>query len=130
MTSTAQGQLVPQHTPGPWDCDGCTTMYAAPSESDAIVMIEVRANVSECGWDTVAFVEAIWPGSPANACLIVAAPELLQECHVNAKVIMQAADLLRELGYDDMAIALLVRSEITSEAIARATAGQPDRRPA
>ena len=65
------------YTPAPWDCDGRTTMYAAPDEGDAITMIEVRANVTDDGWDTVAFIEAVWPGAVANARLIAAAPELL-----------------------------------------------------
>jgi len=61
------------HTPSPWDCDGCTIMYSAPHETDEITMIQVRANVTEDGWDTVAFIEAIWPGAKANARRIVAA---------------------------------------------------------
>ncbi len=67
-----------KHTPGPWDCDGRTIMYAAPHETDAITMIEVRANVTEAGWDTVAFIEAIWPGAEANARLIAASPKLFK----------------------------------------------------
>jgi hypothetical protein len=65
-------------TPGPWDCDGVSTMYATPHESDAMTMLEIRANVTDDGWDTVAFIEAIWPGAAANARLIAAAPELLE----------------------------------------------------
>ncbi len=65
------------YTSGPWDCDARTIMYAAPDDADAITMIEVRANVTEDGWDTVAFLEAIWPGAVANACLIAAAPAML-----------------------------------------------------
>jgi hypothetical protein len=66
------------YTPGPWDCDGRTIICAAPHEADQISMIEVRANVNEVGWETVAFIEAIWPGAVANARLITAAPELLE----------------------------------------------------
>jgi hypothetical protein len=55
-----------------------TLFYAAPSEADEVPMIQIRANVSEDGWDTVALVEAIWPSAQANAWLIAAAPELLE----------------------------------------------------
>jgi len=65
------------HTDAPWDSEGLTTLYAAPDEADAITMIEIRANVTEAGWDTVAFIEAIWPNARANARLIKAAPDLL-----------------------------------------------------
>jgi hypothetical protein len=73
-------QLPPEMrpTPGPWTCDSRTTLYATPDESGALTMIEVNANVTEDGWDTVAFIEAIWPGAHANARLIAAAPELLE----------------------------------------------------
>jgi hypothetical protein len=67
----------PRPTPAPWDADGFTTFYAAPSDADAITMIEIRAHVTEVGWDTVAFVEAIWPGAKANARLIAASPKML-----------------------------------------------------
>jgi hypothetical protein len=67
-----------EHTPGPWDCDGRTTMYATPDEADEITMIEISANVTDAGWDTVAFIEAIWPGAEANARLIAAAPAMLE----------------------------------------------------
>jgi hypothetical protein len=74
MAVTAQpAETQATHTPGPWDCDGCAIMYAAPHETDEITMIQVRANVTEAGWDTVAFVEAIWPNATANARRIVAA---------------------------------------------------------
>lgn len=73
-------QLPPTmcHTQGPWDCDGRTIMYATPDDSDELTMIEVRANVTDAGWNTVAFIEAIWPGAAANAALIAAAPQLLE----------------------------------------------------
>ena len=61
------------HTPEPWSCGGRTTLYATPDESGEMTMIEVNANVTEAGWDTVAFIEAIWPGAHANARRIVAA---------------------------------------------------------
>ena len=67
----------PCHTPGPWDAEGRTDMYTTPSEPDAVTMIEIRANVTEGGWETVAFVEAIWPGAAANARLIKESPQLL-----------------------------------------------------
>ncbi len=69
--------MTAQHTPGPWDTCGATIFYATPDEADAIEMIEIRANVTEDGWDTVAFIEAVWPGADANARLIAAAPALL-----------------------------------------------------
>ncbi len=78
MTDTDQLPQSMRFTPGPWDCDGCTTMCATPDQGDEITMIEVKANVSEHGWDTVAFIEAIWPGTHANARLVAAAPDLLE----------------------------------------------------
>jgi hypothetical protein len=42
-------------------------------EDTELTMTEVRANVTEAGWDTVAFIEAIWPGADANARRICAA---------------------------------------------------------
>lgn len=74
------GQLPPalRPTAGPWDCDGRTTLYATPDESGELTMIEVRANVTEAGWETVAFIEAVWPGADVNARLIAATPDLLE----------------------------------------------------
>jgi hypothetical protein len=62
------------HTPGPWDAEGSTVFYAALSEDDAVTFIEIRANVTEYGWDTVAFIEANWPGTRSNARFIASAP--------------------------------------------------------
>ena len=76
MTYADQLPSSMRPTPGPWTCDGSTTRYATPDDDDAIAMIEVNANVTEDGWDTVAFIEAIWPGAYANARLIAAAPDL------------------------------------------------------
>jgi hypothetical protein len=42
-----------------------------------MTMIEIRAKVTESGWDTVAFIEAIWPNARANARLVAASPKLL-----------------------------------------------------
>ena len=64
------------YSPAPWDADGATILYATPDEADAMQMIEVRANVTEAGWDTVAFVEAIWPNARGNARLIASVPVL------------------------------------------------------
>ena len=61
------------------------------------------------------------PPTLAAMQVMVAAPRLLNACHENLKVILQAADLLRELGFDDLAFVLHVRGEITSEAIAEAS---------
>jgi hypothetical protein len=52
-------------------------MYGTPDAGDEITMIEINANVTEHGWDTVAFIEAIWPCAEANARLIAASPTLL-----------------------------------------------------
>ncbi len=61
MTKNDDTKQAPAHTPGPWDCDARTTMYATADESAAMTMIEIRGNVTEAGWDTVAFIEATWP---------------------------------------------------------------------
>jgi hypothetical protein len=71
MTNPTQIKPCLVHSPEPWDCDAQTTMYSI--EGDELTMTEVRANVTEAGWDTVAFIEAIWPGADANARRIVAA---------------------------------------------------------
>ena len=73
MTKIRDLKQTAMHTPEPWDCDGSTTLYATPDESGEMTMIEVNANVTDAGWDTVAFVEAIWPGAHANARRICAA---------------------------------------------------------
>jgi hypothetical protein len=74
MTDTKyQTTPTTNHTPEPWNRDGRTTLYATPDESGAMTMIEVNANVTEAGWATVAFIEAIWPSAYANARRIVAA---------------------------------------------------------
>jgi hypothetical protein len=73
MTKTDDTQQTTAHTPEPWNCDGRTTLYATPNESGEMTMIEINANVTEAGWDTVAFIEAIWPGAQANARRIIAA---------------------------------------------------------
>jgi hypothetical protein len=48
---------------GPWDAEGRTVLYLAPSADDAVTFIEIRANVTQDGWNTVAFIDAAWPGS-------------------------------------------------------------------
>ena len=73
-----QDQAPATHASDLWDCDGRTIMYAAPHESDAVEMIQVRANVTEDGWDTIAFIEAIWPRAENNARRIVAARNACQ----------------------------------------------------
>jgi hypothetical protein len=47
--------------------------------------------------------------------------KLFREAEDNVTVMLQAADLLRDLGYDNMAIALHARTETTGAAIANAT---------
>ena len=104
------------YTPGPWDCDGRTIMYAAPDDADAITMIEVRANVTEDGWDTVAFIEAIWPGAVPNASLITAAPAMLDALRL-AQRALNTAPRFRVDDTDSYRIAATV-----DNVIAKATA--------
>jgi hypothetical protein len=47
--------------------------------------------------------------------------KLLREAEYNVMIMSQAADLLRELRYDDIALALHDRTETTAAAIADAT---------
>lgn len=49
------------------DCDARSVFYAAGEEGDDITFIEIRANVTEWGWDTIAFVEASRPGAEERA---------------------------------------------------------------
>lgn len=65
--------------------------------------------------------EAKTDENAANGRLFEAAPKLLAQSVANVTVMLQAADLLRELGYDEMAIALHVQGDVTSDAIAEAT---------
>ena len=53
------------------DCEARTVFYAAGDENDAIPFIELRTNVTEDGWDTIAFIEATSPDSEAVARHIV-----------------------------------------------------------
>jgi hypothetical protein len=87
-----------QHTPEPWNCDGRTTLYATPDESGEMTMIEVNANVTEAGWDTVAFIEAIWPAAHANARRICAAVNACQGISTEALERGIIADLRLVLG--------------------------------
>jgi len=91
-------------------------MYATPDEADEITMIEITANVTEAGWDTVAFIEAIWPGAEANARLIAAAPALL-EAALLAQRALNTAPRFRVSDTDSYKIAATV-----DNAIALATA--------
>ena len=52
------------------------------------------------------------PGSTAK---------LLSEAEDNVTVMLHAAEMFRELGYEDMAVALHIRTEMTSAAVAKAT---------
>jgi hypothetical protein len=49
---------------------------------------------------------------------------LLNHAERNARLMLHAADLLRELGYEDVALDLFASSQATREAIAEAT-GRP-----
>ena len=53
------------------DCEGRTVLFATGEDGDAIPMIEIRANVTEDGWDTLAFLETNWPGAEERARYIV-----------------------------------------------------------
>jgi len=106
MTNHEQTHPATHHTPEPWDYAGCTTMYATPDAADEITMIEIRANVSDSGWDTVAFSEAIWPSSRANARRIVAAinasqgiPTEALEHGVVAALVAAVKEVLAEIEY-------------------------------
>jgi hypothetical protein len=98
----------------PWDADGVTILYAAPHEEDAVSMIEIRANVTEAGWDTVAFIEAIWPNAKANARLIAAAPDMLAALEMQ-QMAEYDPEASRRKGYFDRA------RELRDAAIAKAT---------
>lgn len=84
--------------PEPWDCSGATTLYATPDESGEMTMIEVRANVTETGWNTVAFIEAIWPGARANARRICAAVNACKGLDTEALERGVIAELRHALG--------------------------------
>jgi hypothetical protein len=114
MTDTDHTPPITEHTPGPWDCDSITMMYATPDEADELQMIEIRANVTEAGWNTVAFIEAIWPRAHANARLIAASPKLLEACKQVRDVLFDRQDT------DEQEDHLLA---VVNEAIGEATAG-------
>ena len=101
MTDTKnQNTPAASHTPEPWSCDGSTILYATPDEDGAMTMIEVNANVTDAGWDTVAFIEAIWPGARANAQRIVAAVNACKGISIKALergVIAEMRHILGEL---------------------------------
>jgi len=86
------------YMPEPWSCDGRTTLYATPDESGEMTMIEVNANVTKDGWDTVAFIEAIWPGAEVNARRICAAVNACQGISTEALERGVLADLRYALG--------------------------------
>lgn len=100
----------------PWtlhfDRDGCED-FAIICDADGTDLARSRHFWLPEGDDPV-------PATLASMRLMVAAPRLLEACHDNVKVMVQAADLLRTLGHEDMAIALHMRSEMTSESIGRA----------
>jgi len=64
--------------PEPWDDEGFTILYATADEGAAMTMIEIRANVTGSGWNTIAFIEAIWPDARLHARLIASAPRMLE----------------------------------------------------
>ncbi len=99
MTTSNDTQPTAPHTPEPWDCDGRTIMYATPDESGEMTMIEVSTNVTEAGWDTVAFVEAIWPGADANARRICAAVNACKGIPTEALEQGVIRELLEALDY-------------------------------
>lgn len=97
MTKNHDIKQSAMHTPEPWSCDGSTTLYATPDESDEMTMIEVNANITEAGWDTVAFIEAIWPGAHANARRICAAVNACEGISTEALEQGVVAELLSTL---------------------------------
>ena len=97
MTNIRDIKQTAMHTPEPWNCDGTTTLYATPDESGDMTMIEVNANVTEAGWDTVAFIEAMWPGAHANARRICAAVNACEGIPTEALEQGAVGDLLEAL---------------------------------
>ncbi len=101
------------------DCDARTVFYAAGEEADAIPLIEIRAHVTEAGWDTLAFVDATWPAAQATAehivrCLATHA-ELVQALQAAANYL---ADDLDESDATELRVFRKLRA-----ALARGTAG-------
>jgi hypothetical protein len=73
-------------------------VYATPHDYDAMTMIEVNANVTEAGWDTVALIEAIRPGADANARRICAAVNACQGLTTEALERGVVAELRQLIG--------------------------------
>jgi hypothetical protein len=111
-----------------WRQDNCytTDTFEADTPEDALLQAKI-AFEDEVG-------ESCGSGEPWNEFLVTLDDErVLAECppdHLatllnhaerNAKLMLHAADLLRELRYDDLALDLFASSQATSEAIAEAT---------
>jgi hypothetical protein len=91
------------HNPAPWDCDGMTQWYATPDETDVIDLIEIRAQVTEASWNTVAFVEATWPGAQANARRIAAAVNACEGISteaIEAGVLQEMREVLEQCSFE------------------------------
>jgi hypothetical protein len=102
-----------------FDCDGRTVFYAAGQEADAVPMIEIRANVTEEGWDTLAFIDSSWPAANATARRIV-------HCLATHAELLEALDYTRatlKLRHIDEATDQEVEEalRIAAAALARAT---------
>jgi hypothetical protein len=69
-----------KRSPTIWQDDYTRQFYDAPGgyPDAAIDFIEIRSDVTEAGWHTVAYVPAGWPDAKADARLIAAAPRLLR----------------------------------------------------
>lgn len=104
------------YTLGPWDHDGLTVFYSAPSEADEVAMIEIRADVTADGWQTVAFIEATGARAKADASLIAAAPDMF-------KALEACEAMLRELARTDDGVVAVYVLLVVRAALAKARAG-------
>jgi hypothetical protein len=111
--NTLETSTETQHTPGPWEDNGSGLIFGQVSGDDdesPFVADVCNDGASGCYSDQ----------EQANALLISAAPELLKRCEQAQAVMQRAADLLRELDFDDMAIALHFEAQSTREAVTKA----------
>jgi hypothetical protein len=104
------------YSSSPWDADGLTTFYATPHETDVVLFIEIRANVTDAGWDTVAFVEATWPNAKAHARIIAAAPQMLAALRAARELFYTLGDRPNQESRDCFTL-----YQLCDEAIAQAT---------
>jgi hypothetical protein len=119
-----------KHTPGPW----ALCIHLRNANHDEICKCGYRGGIWSADGETIVCEMGGTPNADgvrmlpecdrdtakANARLIAAAPELLKENEENAEQMRRASTLLRELGYENMAIALSVRVTLTEQVIAKA----------